>query len=80
MPAEDHRFNLGCLTLLFLILGSLQVINSLVAFAHGTTVLFGKAAKIHVSPWYTLILGCVFLIAGIAGAWKIYKDKDKYPF
>jgi hypothetical protein len=80
MPADDNRFNLGCLTLLFLILGLIHVVTSLIALSHGTTVLFGRGAKIHVSPWFTLILGGIFLAVGIAGAWKIYKDKDKYPF
>jgi hypothetical protein len=80
MPSQDNRFGLGCMTLIFLLLGSFYIITSLLALKHGTTVLYGRYTKIHVSPWFTLILGCIFLGAGIAGAWKIYKDKDKYPF
>jgi putative effector of murein hydrolase len=80
MPPTDNRFNIGCLTILFLVIGTWHIVISLIAFQHGTDVLYGKGTKVHMSPWFTLVLGIIFLVVGLAGAYKTYKDKDKYPF
>jgi hypothetical protein len=80
MPPEDNRFNLGCLTFVFLVFGLVNIVPSIIALKHGTMVWFGRYIKIQVSPWFTLIFGCMFLVVGIAGIYKLYKDKDKYPF
>ena len=81
MPSEDKRFGLGCLSLMFILIGLVGIVASLIALKHGTTVPFGiHYSTIQVSPWLTLIFGSVLLGFGIAGIWRIYKDKDKYPF
>ena len=66
---------------MFLLIGSMHIVESVIALKHGTSVLFGKGIiKIPVSPWFTLVFGGVLFGFGIAGVWKLYKDKDKYPF
>jgi len=80
MPPTDNRFGIGCLTILFLVSGTWHIVISLGAFKQGTDVLYGRGPRVHVSPWFTLVLGVILLTVGLAGAYKTYKDKDKYPF
>jgi hypothetical protein len=80
MRPKDNRFSMACLTTAFLIIGSVHFIASLIALTHGTTVSFWGYKKIQVSPWFTLILGSVFLTVAIVMIWKAYKNRDKHPF
>jgi len=79
MPPRDNRLGLGCMTVIFLVIGSIYIVKSLVALNHGKTV-YLRRAQIHANPWLILVFGGTFLAVGIAAAWKMYKDKDKYPF
>jgi hypothetical protein len=80
MRPKDNRFSMACLTAAFLIIGSVHFIASLIALKHGTTVSFWGYKKIQVSPWFTLILGSVFLTVAIVMIWKAYKNRNHYPF
>jgi hypothetical protein len=80
MAPKDNRFRMACLTVSFLIVGSVQIITSLIALNHGAMASFIGYKNIQMNPWFALILGCVFLTVGIVIIWKAYKDRDKYPF
>ena len=68
------------LTLVFLGMGSMSIYTSLVALKNGTTIVFSGRhyhGVIHMSPWFPLLWGLVFLAVGIAGALKIFKSLFK---
>jgi threonine/homoserine/homoserine lactone efflux protein len=72
---------MGCLSLMFLLVGIANVVVSVIALNRGRTVTFGRyLSTIQVSPWFTLIFGGIFLAFGIAGIFRVLKDKDKYDF
>ena len=78
--SSENKFGTGCLALMMVVVGLIHIVWSLVALKNGTTVSFGKGRGIEVNPWFTLAFGCVFLGFGVAGAYKTWKDRNKYPF
>jgi hypothetical protein len=79
MPSEDNRFTLWLLTLFFTAFGLMLVVRALVALKEGTPVILIRPAM-AITPWFPLVLGSVFLVFGIIGIYKIYKDWNKFPF
>jgi hypothetical protein len=65
--------------LVMIVIGLVHIVPSVIALKNGITILFGKAG-VEVSPWFTLAFGCVFLSFGVAGAYKAWTDRNKYPF
>lgn len=80
MSSQNNSFGTGCFSLLMIVIGLIQIVRSLIALKNGTTVSFGRRSTIEISPWFTLAFGCVFLGFGVAGAYKAWKDRNKYPF
>ena len=80
MALQNNSFGIGCFSLIMILFGLIHIVPSVIALKSGTTVSFGRRTKIEVNPWFTLAFGCVFLGIGVAGIYKAWKDRNKYPF
>jgi hypothetical protein len=78
MPSEDKNSGFGCLTFIFLVIGLVYLVRSIIDLKNGDTISFGRT-PIQISPWIGLAISGTLLTFAIIGIIKIWKDKDKYP-
>jgi hypothetical protein len=72
---EKAGINVRSIAFSMIVVGLANIGWSLSALHNGATVSFGGTSD--VSPWYPLMFGAVFLAFGIAGACKLYADRER---